>query len=136
MASVLYGSQAFVERVRSWLTSRPPTKETPAPRKLRKSVGIDEIEATVCRKFGVSADTLRQKHKWHNEALLAVMYLSRKLTATPVAELGTRFGEVKSPAVSSMVGRAAAKRQSDKRFGGLLKRCEVALSPQTQIMRS
>lgn len=136
MASVLYGSQAFVERVRSWLTSRPPTKETPAPRKLRKRVGIDEIEATVCRKFGVSADTLRQKHKWHNEALLAVMYLSRKLTTTPVAELGTRFGGVKSPAVSSMVGRAAAKRQSDKRFGGLLKRCEMALSPQTQITRS
>lgn len=131
LASTLYGSQAFVERLRSWLTGRPSNKEVPVSRELRKSAGIEEIEAVVCEKFGVSRDALMRKRRWRNEARLAAVYLSRKITWAPVGEVGSRFGGVTGSAVSRIVARAMAQRQTDRRFELLLRRCEAALSAAT-----
>ena len=133
VASTLFGSQVFVEGVRSLLRKRPPKREVPAWRKLQEHVTVEDVEELICREFGVSPDALKQRHSWRNEARSAAIHLSRKLTPMSNTGIGARFGGITGAAVSLMSRRTERRRQSDMRFDALLRKCETALSKPTML---
>jgi REP element-mobilizing transposase RayT len=128
VASAVYGTVSFVDKVRSWLDDRIPDREVPAARELAKRIGVEEIQRVVCSEFGAQRDALTRKRDRYNEARSAAIYLSRKLTSTPLAEVGAQFGGITQSAVSQMTAQVSAKRQEDRRFDALLRKCEDALS--------
>lgn len=128
LASAVYGSASFVEKVRAWLSPSPAHKEKPTARRLAKHAEIKDVEDVVCSQFGVQRDTLARKHDRGNEARSAAIYLCRKLTGARLAEVAARFGGMTESAVSRTVARVAQKRQSDRRVDALLHKCEDALA--------
>jgi len=127
VASTLLGSPGFVERMRRWLADRLPDRDVPAARELRERVALDDVEAVVCHVFGVEADVLRQRGRWHNEARAAAIYLARELAGAPVATIGERFGSIGAAAVSRTVARVRERLASDRQWRARIARCEQAL---------
>ena len=99
VAGTLLGSPGFVARMRSWLRDRLPDRDVPAARALRRSVGVDAIEAAVCATFGVPRESLHVRRRKGNVARAAALYLCRKLTGEALGALGERFGQVSEQAV-------------------------------------
>ena len=127
VASVLLGSAGFVERMRSWLLERPPEREVPAARELRRGVGVEGVEAAVCAGLGATVETLREKRRWRNEARAIALYLCRRWTGETGVSLGERFGGVSAQAVSKLVAQVARRLGDDRRLAREVRRCEEIL---------
>jgi len=127
VASTLLGSAGFVERMRDWLAGRLPDREVPAARQLRPTIGIEAIEAAVCRTFGVDPQTLRRRRSRRNDARAVALYLCRKLTGHPIALLGERFGGVSGQAVSLMAAEFAERLRRDRHLAHQVRECEATI---------
>jgi len=124
VASTLLGSPGFVARMREWLSGRLPDRDVPAARELRPRVALEAIERAVCEAFGVTVARLRERGRWGNDARAAALYLSRRLTARPVRELGECFGDVGGPQVSKSVARVAQRLRRDRSLARAVARAE------------
>ena len=127
VATVLLGSQAFVERVRSWLSERLPDRDVPAARELKKAPRVEEIDAAVSRAFAIPAESLHVRGKWHNEARGAAIYLCRKLTGHSIRELGERYGGVGGQAIGRTAILTAQRLRSERHLAKLVRNCEEHL---------
>jgi REP element-mobilizing transposase RayT len=128
VASTLLGSEGFVERMRAWLADRLPDREVPAARQLRRTLTIEAIQAAACRTFGVEPETLSRRRGRHNDARAAALYLCRKLTGSPIALLGERFGGVSGQAVSLMASQFGDRLRRDRRLARQVRECEADLA--------
>lgn len=127
VASTLLGSPGFVERMQRSLADRLPDRDVPAARELRERLSLQEIEAAVCKVFGVDATVVQQRGRWHNAARAAAVYLARELTGAPVAAIGEHFGGIGAAAVSHIVAQARERLTRDRQWRGQVARCEKAL---------
>jgi len=127
VASTLLGSAGFIERMRAWLHGRLPDRDVPAARALRTRLGVEEIEAVVCREFGVSVQCLHERGRWHNEARAVAAYLGRKWTGLLVRTLGERLGGVQGPQASKMAAQVRDRLPRDRRLARRVSRCDAAL---------
>ena len=120
VAGTLLGSDGFVQRMKRWLQDRLPDGEVPAARQLRRAAPIDDIVACVCRVYGVSPGALAERGRHHNEARQAAIYLCRRLTRTPVAQIGARFGGVHASRVTHIVDAVTYRRSHHRETDALL----------------
>ncbi|MBC8443356.1 hypothetical protein H8D79_01375 [PVC group bacterium] len=126
-ASTVLGSESFVARVREWLESRAPDREIPADRQLRQGITPAQVEAAVCKAFGVTLETLRAKGRHDNDARRAAIYLCRELTLASARVLGLTFGGVTAQAISKTAHQVAHQRQKDRSLDRELTRIEALL---------
>jgi REP element-mobilizing transposase RayT len=124
VASTMLGSPGFVARMRAWLGDHFPGREVPQARAVRATVDMAEIERAVCAAFGVGPDRLRERRRRQNDARAAAIYLCRKLTGTPMAELGAAFGDVTGQAASRTSRALEARLPGDRRLARILRDCE------------
>jgi len=126
-ASVLLGSQSFLEAMSRWLRGRLPEQDVPAAREIRRSASLGDVERAVCAAYRVPAEALRARGKHRNEPRVAAIYLGRTLGRVPVRAVGERFGGVGATAVSNIVRKAEVRRKRDSGFAARLESVEQAL---------
>ncbi len=73
-------------------------------------------------------DRLLLARRRGNEARLAAIYLTRRLTDEAVGKIGHNFGDVSTAAISKAVHRAEARRKGDRRWDRQLKKLTANLS--------
>ena len=127
VASTLLGSEGFVARMRRWLEGRLPDREVPAARELRGRLDLREVDAAVAEAFAVTAESLRVRGHWHNDARGVAMYLARRLTGISVVRLGDRYGGVCGQAASVIVRQIAERLRTDSRLSKAVLACERRL---------
>jgi len=105
VAGTVLGSPGFVATVREWLEDRlVREEEIPSARELAGRCSVAEVERAVAGAYGVAVPDLRRRRRGAgNEARLAAIYLSRRLTGLGVRELGGHFGGVGGAAISNAV---------------------------------
>jgi len=127
VAGTVLGSPGFVARVTAWVQQRMPDAEVPAAKAFVPERSIDEIVRAVCSAYGASPDTMVDRGRHHNDPRDVAVYLCRRLTRVPVAELGARFGGAHVSTISHIVTRVRDRRARDKRFHTELSRMEQHL---------
>ena len=127
VASSLLGSEDFVEEIRRLLNERRPGREVPAARALEEKPSLQAIERAVCRAFKTTPDVLHTKGRHANAARAAAVYLCRRLTPTPVARLGRRFGGIAPSSVTHICARVEERCARDRRFRKRILKLEQAL---------
>jgi len=128
VASTLLGSSGFVNRMKVWLHDRLPDADVPAARELRHEVSVEQVEAAVCKAYGVSPECVRARGKHHNEARCVGVYLCRRLTGMRLADIGKHFGGVRDSSICNTVAQLEHRRRREKGFGRMLTSLEERLA--------
>jgi len=102
--------------MRTLLSRRPPRRDVPIERKLRRTPQVEDIERAVCRALGVPKESLVARANHGNDARSMAVFLCRKLTDTSLADLAPRFGGISPGAVSKIAVRFEAQLRSDRKF--------------------
>jgi len=123
-ASVLLGSEIWVEKLKSQLEGSLPDHDVPSARKMRKTIDAESVESTVSRVFGVQRSQLHASRLHGNMARSVAIYLCRKYSSLPVRVLGQRFGEVSSASISRSISNLKEALGSDSDLGRRIRRCE------------
>ena len=123
VASALLGSAKFIECMRSRLLEGLPDREVPGARELRASIPLQVIEHAVCQSYDVSVELLCTRGRRNNEQRSVAIYLSRRLTARSLTEIGRHFGGVNAQAVSNIEAQTRTRLQGDRRLSKRV--CEI-----------
>lgn len=102
--------------LRSWLVSRPHSIQCPAsPAQLEHRIMIDQIQSAVARYYRVSVLDLKSERRAVAIARprQIAMYLSKRLTARSLPEIGRKFGDRDHSTVIHAVRRIADLRDID-----------------------
>ena len=126
-ASTLLGEPAFVERMKARLQEQLPEREVPAARKLRVSLGADEVVQAVCTHFSVDMAHVLCKRSRSGRARTIAMYLCRHMTRGTLEDLGGYFGGVNAQSISNAFNRIRQERQRDVSLDRRLRAIESTL---------
>lgn len=133
VASSLLGSEDFVEGIRHLIDERQPDREVPSARALAETPDLRVVEKAVCDEFRTTPEVLRTKGKHANHARAAAVFLCRQLTSTPVASLGTRFGNVGPSTITRICARVKKSCARDRRFQQRILKLEHVLGKKSKI---
>jgi REP element-mobilizing transposase RayT len=126
-AQVILGGAAFVKRVQEWLAGESPDPQRPALRALQARPTLAEIVAQVTAYYGVPEEALGERRRHGNRPRAVAMYLTRRYTATGLAEVAEFFGGVSPSAVTQTVARLARQRGEDRSVAKELQELEAAV---------
>jgi putative transposase len=120
---MLLGSAEFVARMRR--LARGDVREQPALRKLRPSVTLNDVVATVAAMRAEPWEKWRDRHgDWGREA---VLWFGRKRCGLKLQELGAAVGGLDYRSVSSALRQFARRLETDKNLARQLRAVENQL---------
>ena len=127
-AGVLFGSEGFVNRMKSWVIGQRITGEVPQAKSLRPVVTAEEIDEAVKVAYGLAGNQWRGRGKHGNRARVAAIMLCRKLTRMRIEDVGKRYGGVKGGTVSAAVKKGKKLVEEDSCFASRLAALEKKLA--------
>ena len=114
------GREAFVERMRKMLTGGEQDSSVSDVSRLKKATRcstVQEVAAIVCKSYKIEKGKLQIKWGRDNEARDIAVYLSSRLCAEGLREIGAYFGALSVPAASLVCRKARERINQDKKFG-------------------
>ena len=110
---IILGGERFIREVLSRIESEQVEVAEISHRKaLRKTVGMEELTAAVCKHYRVSWEEITRNKR--SEARKAAIYLVKKYTGASNQEIGELFGNVSYSAVAKVCQSFANQMKEDR----------------------
>jgi len=128
LAGAVLGSEAFLDRVRAFLSRHPDDSELPPLPRLRAAPSIEAISRAVADRFGSDATTWQPGRRSDDLARAAAAYLARELTREPLTAIAAALGYRRSSSVS-MACQRVTRALTDPRLAQDIRELMEGMSP-------